>query len=161
MEGPSVNRFNPPAALGSAVDEFAWNASEEILSPLPNDLTRLIYLTSIRDYNSGTYRHPQLSRQFSPATAHRAFALWHEEVFTRLLMTSLANYVEQLEGYLRYSRAERSQFIETWKSLQAYKAAVPLHVPPRARETFFLNIEAALAILENPLPESRDFSSSH
>lgn len=149
MEGSSVNRFSEPL-LGSAIEELAWSASEELLSPLPNDLTRIVYLASIRDYNSGTYRHPQLSRQFGAATAHRALELWHEEVFGRLLINSVASYVEQLEGYLRYSRAERGQFIQTWKLLQAYKAAVPLHLPPRAREAFFLNVEAALAILENP-----------
>ena len=150
MEGPLANRSVQEAGVAPVIDEFAWRASEEVLSPLPNDLTRLIYLASIRDYNSGTYRHPQLSRQFNAMTAHRAFELWHEKIFARLLTNSISNYVEQLEGYLRYSRAERSQFIATWKSLQAYKAAVPLRVLRRACEIFFLNVETALTILESP-----------
>jgi len=154
MEGSSVNRFNEYAGIGPAIDEFAWRACEEALSPLPNDLTRLIYLASIRDYNSGAYRHPQLSRQFNAITAHRAFESWHEEVFARLLTNSVSNYVEQLEGYLRYSRAERPKFIATWKSLQAYKAAVPLRAPRRACEIFFLNVEIALDILEIPREQS-------
>jgi len=86
--------------------------------------------------------------------AHRAFELWHEEVFRRLLTKSISNYVEQLEGYLRYSRVDRSQFIRTWKSLQAYKAAIPLRVPRRASEIFFLNVETALAVLETPPAEA-------
>jgi hypothetical protein len=130
------------------VDEVAWKASEEILSILPNDLTRLIYLTSIRDYNSGTYRHPVLSRQFDATVAHRVFELWHQEIFARLLADPISSYVEQLEGYIRYSRAERSLFIESWQSLQAYKAAIPLQTPSRSSETYFLNVQTALAILE-------------
>src|SRR5436305_8739167 len=114
MEGPPPERSERHINIRPAIDEFASKASEEVLSPLPNDLTRLIYLASIRDYNSGTYRHPQLSRQFDAITAHRAFESWHEEVFARLLTNSTSNYVEQLEGYLRYSRAERTQFIATW-----------------------------------------------
>lgn len=148
MEGPPVNRLNRDARVAPPVDEFVWKASEQVLSPLPNDLTRIIYLASIRDYNSGTYRHPQLSRQFNALTAHEALELWHEEIFARLLTNSVGDYVEQLEAYLRYSRAERAQFISTWKSLQAYRAAIPLRVPRRACETFFLNVDTALAILE-------------
>ena len=154
MPRPPANRASEPAGISTVVDEFVWRASAEVLSPLPNDLTRLIYLASIRDCNSGTYRHPQLSRQLNAMAAHRAFELWHEEVFRRLLTKSISNYVQQLEGYLRYSRVDRSQFIRTWKSLQAYKAAIPLRVPRRASEIFFLNVETALAVLETPPAEA-------
>jgi hypothetical protein len=148
MERKPLNRSEQLMGIGSVIDEFAWRASEDALSTLPNDLTRLVYLASIRDYNSGTYRHSLLSKQFNSLTMHRAFDLWHQEVFARLLTNSICNYVAQLEGYLRYSRAERRQFIATWKSLQAYKAAIPLRVPRRACETFFLNVQTALTILE-------------
>ena len=151
MEGPPVNRFNREIRIVPQIDETVWKASEQVLLPLPNDLTRLIYLASIRDYNSGTYRHPHISREYNASTAHEAFELWHEEVFSRLLTNSVSDYVKQLEGYLRYSRADRAQFISTWKSLQAYKAAIPLHVPQRACQTFFLNVSTALAILERAL----------
>ena len=126
-----------------------WAAGEEILSSLPNDLTRLIYLTSIRDYNSGFYRHPVLSRQFDPTGAHRVFEAWHQQVFARLLTISVRKYVEELEGYIRYSRAERQPFITTWKALQAYRAAIPLKAPRHACEIFFLNVKTALSILEH------------
>src|SRR3954447_19524848 len=92
MEGPPLNRTERHMNIGPAIDEFTSRASEEVLSPLPNDLTRLIYLASIRDYNSGTYRHPQLSRELNATTAHRAFEFWHEEIFARLLTNSVSNY---------------------------------------------------------------------
>lgn len=126
-----------------------WTAGEEILSSLPNDLTRLIYLTSIRDYNSGTYRHHVLSRQFDPTEAHHVFEAWHQQVFARLLTIPIRKYVEEIEDYIRYSRAEREPFITTWKGLQAYRAAIPMKAPRRACETFFLNVRTALSILEH------------
>jgi hypothetical protein len=132
------------------LDEAAWKASEEILSLLPNDLTRLIYLTSIRDYNSGIYRHPQLSRQFDATVAHHVFEVSHRQVFARLLASPIRNYVEQLEGYIRYSRAERDLFLESWQSLKAYQAAIPAGIPNRASAAYFLNVESALMILERP-----------
>ena len=151
MEGQLENRSELSFERKEAdIDESALKASEDILSTLPNDLARLIYLASIRDYNSGTYRHPLLSRQFEATVASRAFQACHEEVFARLLANPLHEYVEQLEGYLRYCRAERELFIKSWKSLQAYRSAIPLQVPRRASETFFLNVKTALTILEPP-----------
>src|SRR5215475_3663403 len=119
--------LNPSRTSSSNEDEriageSAWKATQDILSPLPNDLTRLVYLASIRDYNSGAYRHPVLSRQFGSAIAHQTFQLSHQEVFSRLLMDPISKYVEQLDAYIRYSRAERGLFISTWNTLQAYKA---------------------------------------
>ena len=132
------------ATAGSQV----WAMGEEILSSLPNDLTRLIYLTSIRDSNSGTYRHHVLSREFDPMEAHSVLEAWHQQVFARLITSPVPKFVEELEGYLRYSRAERERFITAWKTLQVYRAAIPLQAPRRAREIFFLNVATALNILE-------------
>ena len=128
-----------------------WAAGEEILSSLPNDLTRLIYLTSIRDSNSGTYRHHLLSREFDPEEAHSVFEAWHQQVFARLITSPVPKIVDEIEGYLRYSRAERERFIAAWKTLQVYRAAIPLKAPKRARAIFFLNVATALGILEKRL----------
>ena len=151
MEGPGRYHRERSEDEDTTINESACKASEDILAALPNDLTRLVYLASIRDYNSGTYRHPILSRQFDATTADQAFEICHQQVFARLLADPISKYVEQLEGYIRYSRAERSRFIAVWKSLQAYKATIPLKVPRRACEAFFLNIKTALTILELPL----------
>ena len=150
MEDPPENRSELPMfeQQEMTINEVALKASEDILSALPNDLTRLIYLASIRDYNSGTYRHPVLSRQFEATAAHQAFQACHQEVFARLIAHPVSKYVEQLEGYIRYSRAERSLLITSWKGLQAYRAAIPLRASKRACETFFLNVKTALTILE-------------
>jgi hypothetical protein len=152
MEDLEKNRSQLPATnQGSARrGEFPSQATEDILGPLPNDFTRIIYLASIRDYNSGTYRHPILSRQIEAGVAHEAFRLCHQEVFARMLVNPISQYVQQLEEYIRYSRAERGLFITTWNSLQAYKAAIPLQAPKRACETFYLNVTTALRILEFP-----------
>lgn len=155
MEGISRNRSELWATQHDnlGIDESTLQACEAILGPLPNDFTRVIYLASIRDYNSGTYRHPVLSRQYEATVADRGFKICHQEVFARLLANPISKYVEQLEGYIRYSRAERRLLIATWKSLAAYKAAIPSQAPARACELFFLNVGTALAILQLPLQD--------
>lgn len=147
MEDSSSEKRESAEASTTRTNDV-WAAGEEILSSLPNDLTRLIYLTSIRDYNSGIYRHHALSRQFDPTQAHQVFEAWHQQVFARLLTIPIRKYVEEIEIYIRYSRAEREPFITTWKGLQAYRAAIPLKAPRRACAVFFLNIKTALRILE-------------
>ena len=69
-------------------DEFCASGladyiSESILCNLPNDLTRMIYLASLRDCNSGLYLHPELSHQRGLHAADRAFRVCHEQVFRR------------------------------------------------------------------------------
>lgn len=147
----------PPTGL-NRVSNALGLAGEEILSALPNDLSRLIYLTSIRDYNSGTYRHQPLSQQYGAADVHCLFEAWHQRLFARLLTRPIERYVEEIQEYIRYSRAERGTFIDTWNSLQAYRAAVPLKAPRRACETFFLNVRTALMILEQLRQKENDVS---
>jgi len=132
----------------SGPDSYLRYANDVILQDLPNDLTRIIYLASLRDCNSGVYLHPQLSTGDRIQEADRALRACHEDVFRRLLTTPLQAYVVQLEEYIRYTRADRATILKTWKSLQAYRATVPIGVLETSAELFCLNVEIALAVLE-------------
>ena len=143
--------------LGRVMDKGSFNSStdsdvryinEVVLEALPNDLTRMIYLASLRDCNSGVYLHPQLSTGGRTAEADRALRACHEGVFRLLLTTPLQVYVMQLEEYIRYARAERDTILKTWRSLRAYRATVPMGAPETSAELFCLNVEIALAVLE-------------
>ena len=122
------------------------------LDSLPNDLTRSLYLASLRDCNSGRYLHPQLSQRIGIEAADQALRSCHEQVFEHLLTTPTAGYVHQLDEYIRYTRTERAAVLETWQSLQAYRATVPLRTHPIYGELFCLNVELALIILKPQTP---------
>lgn len=131
-------------------------ARHAILEALPNDLTRLIYLASLRDCNTGVYLHPELSRQNGLGTADQALRICHEEVFARLMATPLADYVSQLEAYIRYTNAEKTCVLGTWRSLPAYRATVPLGASSLETEFFFGSVDVALLVLDTrPLQEFR------
>jgi hypothetical protein len=123
-------------------------AREAGLDTFPNDLTRMLYLASLRDCNSGGYLHPQLSARMGTEVADQALCVCHDQVFRRLLTTSISGYVDQLEEYIRYTRAEQRTVLDTWQSLQAYRATVPVLAPPLYCELFCMNIELALTILK-------------
>ncbi len=122
------------------------------LDSLPNDLTRSLYLASLRDCNSGCYLHPQLSQRIGIEAADEELRACHDQVFRRLLITSTSGYVQQLDEYIRYIRTDRTAVLETWQSLQAYRATVPLRALPIYCELFCLNIELALIILGSQGP---------
>ena len=130
------------------LDVVIRHARELILADLPNDLTKLVYLASLRDCNTGHYFHPQISQQNDSTSASHALRLCHEEVFARLTATPLSEYVTQLGGYICYTRADEARVINAWKSLSAYRATVPLKASDLDAEFFFASVEAALIVLD-------------
>jgi len=130
------------------IDAVIRHVRELILADLPNDLTKLVYLASLRDCNTGHYFHPQISQQNDSTSASHALRLCHEEVFARLTATPLSEYVTQLGGYICYAHADEARVIDTWKSLAAYRATVPLQASALDAEFFFGSVEAALIVLD-------------
>jgi hypothetical protein len=135
------------ALVVSCPDNLADYVKETVLQNLPNDLTRMIYLASLRDCNSGMYLHPELSRQSGIQAADGALRACHEQVFRRLLTTGLAEYVFQLQEYIRFTRGEAPTVLKTWKSLQAYRATVPVSAVSTSTELYFLNVAIALEVV--------------
>lgn len=151
---PSLPEFLPPSGVpasgftdGSLADNTAEYVTQTILRPLPNDLTRMIYLASLRDCNSGMYLHPELSHERGIEAADRGFRACHEQVFRRLLATRLPEYVTQLQEYIRYTRGEILTVLKTWRSLQAYRATVPVGARAISAELYFLNVAVALEVV--------------
>jgi len=131
------------------LDAVVRNAKEQVLSDLPNDLIKLVYLASLRDCNTGNYFHSLISQENDAASASHALQFCHEEVFDRLMATPLSEYVSQLAGYICYTHADKIRVIDMWRSLPAYRATVPLKVSALDAEFFFTSIETALAILDS------------
>jgi hypothetical protein len=119
------------------------------LSQLPRALDRLIYLASMRDYNSGVYQHAGLAARFSEEASCEALADCHREAFRELLGCSLREVVRQLEGYFEASQTSLKKFLSAWKELEPYRIAIPAETEPIIAEFFVSNIRIALAIVEN------------
>ena len=150
---PAPDLPHPDLKDGSCPDSLIDYIGETVLRTLPNDLTRMIYLASLRDCNSGLYLHAELSHQRGLYAADLALRACHEQVFRRLLTTRLPEYVSQLREYIRYTRGETITILKTWRSLQAYRATVPVGALSISAELFFLNISVALEILDKEIPE--------
>jgi len=126
--------------------------SEALLKALPNDLSRMIYLATLRDNNSGHYFHPELTRKFSIDIADRAMLTCHGQLFDRVVQLSLEDLTEGLDVYMTSMNVPKPRVIENWKKLRAYRATIPIDSDPISTEIFFMKVEVAVAVLEARLP---------
>ena len=118
------------------------------LARIEGDVARLIYLSSMRDYNTGEYHHEGLASQFTGIVARKAIASCHREVFKRLVLCSVEELVDELEIYIHSSGFSFNEFFQAWERLQPYTVTVPLECSPLSSRFFALNVRAALAILQ-------------
>ncbi len=133
------------------VDEAAQDLRRRTLVGIERPLDRLIYLSSMRDYNTGIYYHDGLAAQFSQDIASQALAECHRQAFCELLGSSLKELVSQLEGYLAATHTSAVIFVAVWKSLEPYRVAVPVAADRLSAELLFSNLKVAMAILEERL----------
>ena len=150
--------WNLPGQDCCAAASKVWGPSLEreanrVFAELPNDLARLVYLASIRDYNTGRYLHPDLSRSYNAEAVDGWLHAYHGRIFDNLLGAPVNDYVDQLRLYASFSGTPASELARTWKTLEAYKAAVPLGCDRLAADIFYLNMFSALCILDK-LPAS-------
>lgn len=143
------NQWSLPGAAFMAWGPALERDANRVFSELPNDLARLIYLASIRDYNTGRYLHPDLSRKYNADAVDGWLHVYHSRIFDNLLGAPVNDYVDQLRLYASFSGTPAPELARTWKTLEAYKAAVPLGCDRLAADIFYLNMFAALFILDN------------
>jgi hypothetical protein len=122
------------------------------LAEISDPLDRLIYLASMRDYNTGLYYHAGLATRFGDDVACEALADCHNEAYWQLLASPLESVVSQLESYASRSGATSEELIATWKGLEPYRVAVPAKSDPLATDFVCSNVKLALSILESRLP---------
>jgi hypothetical protein len=122
---------------------------ERNLSKLPGDFARLVYLASMRNYNTGEYHHDGLACVFTESVAERAIAVCHRDTFRKVVLCPLKELVEQLELYASSNCSGSSKLVRIWERLQPYRAIVPLECSALTARFFVSNVRTALAILES------------
>ena len=125
---------------------------EALLKALPNDLSRMIYIATLRDNNSGHYYYPELTRKLSVGIVDRAMLACHSQLFDRVLQLSLEDLTESLDVYVASTHVLKARVIQSWRKLRAYRATIPIDSDPISTEVFFMKVEVAVSILEARLP---------
>jgi hypothetical protein len=131
----------------TAIEAAVQDLENRTLADLRGGLTKLVYLSSTRDYNTGEYQHAGLADRFGSECAGRALARCHEVAFQELLYTSLAELVKQLALYIESTGAEREKVLDAWRQLQAYRVLIPSQCDDLSARFFISNLKIALEAL--------------
>jgi len=118
------------------------------LSGLRSEFSGLTYLASTRDYNSGRYYHEGLARRFSEEAMESALAACHEEIFERLVYSSLEELARQLEIYVSVIPEAPINVLRAWSKLEPFRVLMPMSSDQLSAELFVSNVRVALAILQ-------------
>jgi hypothetical protein len=129
----------------SAIDDL-WSVT---LSQVPSLLGRLVYLSSLRDPNTGLYAHYGLALRFGADDADAAIGESHERAFEQWLRLKVAEQREDCELYWSSLLEDRRLVAEMWTRTESYRALFPASASPAQRADFNSHMEILLEWLRN------------
>lgn len=136
-----------PSQLASQVERVLADFRRNSLDALEGRFARLIYLASLRDYNTGRYHHYGLESRYSSEAVDRALRQCHIDVFEELVALPLKVQTDDLINFFELLKEEKARLIEAWQRLRSYHVLPPEGCHPLSRELFDKNIEIILRIL--------------
>jgi len=125
------------------------------LAGLRGDVSRVVYLSGTRDYNTGRYQHDGLVLRFGESAAQTALTRCHEAVFQDLANCGMEALVAQLAAYIESTGADQARVLDSWRRLEAYRVLIPSNCDSLSADCFITNIKIALEVLRLGAPTDR------
>ncbi len=140
-------RFRKSALERSAASDL-W---KHTLSQIPTLYGRLSYLASLRDANSGIYRHHGLAAMFGRDESSKALRESHEDVFFQWLNLPLREKRLDLGRHFASLEDPLEVVVDHLLKSGAYRS----HIPPTAKKSeqlhYITDLEALLQTIKNGL----------
>jgi hypothetical protein len=125
------------------------------LAVIPSAFARLAYMASLRDLSSGRYEHDGLMAVYQREPVQQALQQCHEEIFERILESSLQEQEQDLRAYLETMELGAAVTAAHWRKLEAYRTLLPLEAPGYLKELFCSNIRALLEMIDSECCKAR------
>jgi hypothetical protein len=109
---------------------------------------RLVYLTSLRDQNTGRYEHHGLAQMFGEGETDAALRDSHEKTFSEWLCFNMEQQKADLDLYLSSFQTDRRTILGTWIRLAPYRGLVPASALDPERRLYLADLETLLEILK-------------
>jgi hypothetical protein len=138
-----------PATRSSDVQIFATELRRDLVASIPATYGRLVYLSGLRDPNSGKYEHFETSTIFGEQVAQSILEKVHIETYREWLSMNLEQQRADLMLYLVSVGLSRKQVLQTWLVTAPFRALVPRHTQPVEQDVFLSDMQALLALLMN------------
>ena len=118
------------------------------LSQIPTQFGRLVYLSSLRDSNSGVYEHYGLAQVFGGKEADRTLRQSHTQAFSVWLNLNLEQQKNDLEDYLSGLEEDVDAILATWIRLAPYRNLIPARAREVERRLYLTDLEVVLELLK-------------
>ena len=135
------------AANPQEVERLVRDFEERTLVELEGYFSKLVYLASLRDYNTGRYHHYGLETRYAAEAVDAGLHQYHVRIFEELVGLSLQEQTEDLLNFFESLKEDKTRLVIVWKRLRSYQILPPEDCHPLARELFDANIEIMLRIL--------------
>jgi hypothetical protein len=137
------NRSDLKLERGASAD--LWRNT---LSQIPTLFGRLVYLSSLRDSNSGAYDHFGLAQIFGTKEADRTLRQSHTQAFSAWLNLNLEQQKNDLEDYLTGLEEDVDAILATWIRLAPYRNLIPARAREVERQLYLTDLEVVLELLK-------------
>jgi hypothetical protein len=122
------------------------------LARIPTVFGRLAYLASLRDSNSGVYRHHGLASIFGRDESRRALSQSHQAVFQEWLNLPLAKKRVDLSAYFENLEDPLPVVLDHWTRIPTYRGYIPASARESERALFGAEFDVLLETLKCPDP---------
>jgi hypothetical protein len=117
------------------------------LSQIPTTFGRLVFLSTLRDANTGVYAHYGFAQRVGEETASEALRQSHWQCFSEWLNFSLEEQKADLDLYLSGVNSDTKTILETWTRTKPYRNLIPAMALEAERRLYNADIEALLELL--------------
>jgi hypothetical protein len=117
------------------------------LSHIPTSFGRLVFLSGLRDSNTGIYTHYGFAQRVGDDEAHETLRQSHFECFAEWLICSLEEQKADLDLYLSGIDSDKKTILETWIQTRPYRNLIPASALEMERNLYLSDLETLLELL--------------
>ena len=123
-------------------------AIEESVKALPSAMARLVFLSGLRDPNTGIYRYPMKLDKAQQAEVDGLLRRMHAEAFACWLNFNLARQMADLDLYFSSLDCPRGTVTRTWLNLEPYRSFLPASATSVERQLFVADLDLLLRSMD-------------
>ncbi len=116
----------------------------------------MVYLSALRNQNTGRYEHHGLVLVFGEEEANKALRRSHSQAFSEWLSYNIEQQKADLDLYISALFEDKKTVLEAWARIAPYKNLSPSSVRPVERKLYLADFKAILDLLKNEYDVSGD-----
>ena len=143
-----MNNPRPKQVLERGAASDLWRHT---LSQIPSVFGRLVYLSALREANSGRYEHHGLALVFGERESDRALKESHNTAIAEWLNYGLEQQKADLDLYLSGLTVDKRTVLDNWLRTSPYRNLTPATIKGPGKKLFISDLETLLELLRNEL----------